>query len=238
MADVKFGYLDKAGAWHPVTTLEEDEYPTYYHRERGDARERAGGEPPTTGAAPGSEGDVSVVVQPVPDPALLEGHREFQENQRGVSFRTLLGPYLRAARTITITDPYIRQFHQVRNLMELIEAVAGIKDPAEEVTISLVTTENTEAEDKRQKQREFLLKAQQGAMALWTPEVHPPAWKSIRSRGTLNLTFWLAPKGAYVSKDRVAARSFSFSTVAGRERRRRRPSWPHRLDAFWPGPAR
>ena len=32
MADVKFGYLDKAGDWHAVTTLEEDEYPTYYHQ--------------------------------------------------------------------------------------------------------------------------------------------------------------------------------------------------------------
>ena len=34
MADVKFGYLDTDGAWHAVTTLEEDEYPTYYHRRR------------------------------------------------------------------------------------------------------------------------------------------------------------------------------------------------------------
>ena len=32
MADVKFGYLDKAGEWHAVTTLEEDEYPAYYHQ--------------------------------------------------------------------------------------------------------------------------------------------------------------------------------------------------------------
>ena len=27
MADVKFGYLDTSGTWHPVATLEEDEYP-------------------------------------------------------------------------------------------------------------------------------------------------------------------------------------------------------------------
>ncbi|NEE09745.1 ATP-dependent Lon protease, partial [Streptomyces sp. SID7499] len=37
MADVKFGYLDRSGSWHPVSTLEEDEYPAYYHRERFDA---------------------------------------------------------------------------------------------------------------------------------------------------------------------------------------------------------
>ena len=34
MAEVKFGYLDKAGEWHAVTTLEEDEYPAYYHQTR------------------------------------------------------------------------------------------------------------------------------------------------------------------------------------------------------------
>ena len=33
MAHVKFGYLDTSGAWHPVSTLEEDEYPGYYYRE-------------------------------------------------------------------------------------------------------------------------------------------------------------------------------------------------------------
>ena len=32
MAEVKFGYLDKAGGWHTVTTLEEQEYPAYYHQ--------------------------------------------------------------------------------------------------------------------------------------------------------------------------------------------------------------
>ena len=37
---VKFGYLDKAGEWHAVTTLEEDEYPAYYHQ-RGTTRAEA-----------------------------------------------------------------------------------------------------------------------------------------------------------------------------------------------------
>src|SRR3954453_12057307 len=33
MAEVKFGYSDRAGEWGAVTTLEEDEYPTYYRSE-------------------------------------------------------------------------------------------------------------------------------------------------------------------------------------------------------------
>lgn len=161
MADVKFGYLDEAGDWHPVTTLEEDEYPTYYHQNRSaDVADEA--------AAPSATGftnrpaDEPVPAAPQPEP-LFEGHREFQENQRGVSFETLLLPYLRDATEITVTDPYIRQFHQARNLMELIEAIAAAKDPADVVTVKLVTSEHSEGEDKIRKQLEFLLRVKQAA---------------------------------------------------------------------------
>ena len=104
MADVKFGYIDKAGEWRSVTTLEEDEYPAYYHHrlqtddESGDS---SGGEEPKPPATP------TVDEPPKPKP-LFEGHREFQENQRGVSYDNLLLPYLRGSAEITIVDPYIR----------------------------------------------------------------------------------------------------------------------------------
>ncbi|MEQ7008509.1 BREX system Lon protease-like protein BrxL [Actinopolymorpha sp. B17G11] len=158
MADVKFGYLDKASEWHAVTTLEEDEYPTHYHQIRyvgadggsSHASEAATAPPPAELAAP----------KPVP---LLEGHREFQENQRGVAYDNLLLPYLRGATEITITDPYIRQFHQARNLMELIESLALVKDPADEVKVLLVTSESTDGPEKVQKQMEFLLRVKQAA---------------------------------------------------------------------------
>lgn len=164
MADVKFGYLDKTGMWHPVSTLEEDEYPAYYYRERRESPEEEDttGDP-TAGAETAGEG----TQPPAPDPAaekpLFEGHQEFHENQRGVSFDSLLVPYLRGATQITIIDPYIRQFHQARNLMELIERIAASKDAAEEVSVKLITSENTEGEDKLRKQFELLLKIKQGA---------------------------------------------------------------------------
>src|SRR5690349_5057906 len=105
MAEVKFGFLDKAGEWQAVTTLEEDEYPAHYNRRAAGAADNAdGGE-----AAAGSP----VRASPEPEP-LFAGHREFQENQRGVSYETLLVPYLRGATEITIVDPYVRQFHQAR----------------------------------------------------------------------------------------------------------------------------
>ena len=161
MADVKFGYADKAGEWRGVTTLEEDEFPAHYHHRSGagaDTDESA------TSATPGAVAEAAPVVETAPKrEPLFEGHREFQENQRGVSYETLLLPYLRGATEITVVDPYIRQFHQARNLMELIEALALVKDPADEVKVFLITSENTGGPEKLQRQMEFLLRVKQAA---------------------------------------------------------------------------
>ena len=138
MADVKFGYFDKTGEWRSVTTLEEDEYPVYYHQRRRTDGETGGssdGEEPKPPATP------TVDELPKPKP-LFEGHREFQENQRGVSYENLLLPYLRGAADITIVDPYIRAPHQGRNLVDLLAVLASAKDPADEISVKLVTKED------------------------------------------------------------------------------------------------
>ncbi len=61
------------------------------------------------------------------EPVLKEKHLIIQENQKGLSFDTLLGPYLKGATTITVTDPYIRLFYQVRNFMEFLETVVSTR---------------------------------------------------------------------------------------------------------------
>lgn len=161
MAAVIFGYLDKSGEWHGVTTLEEDEFPTYYRQTRhGDASEEELPKPLATSSR--SSDVIESPAAPVPDP-IFEGHRDFQENQRGVSFDTLLMPYLRGATEITIVDPYVRQFHQARNLMELIETLAVNKDPADELKVLLITSESTDDPEKRERQMEFLQRVEQAA---------------------------------------------------------------------------
>ena len=112
------------------------------------------------GAKPSPTDSETIEETPV---ALFEGHKEFQENQRGVSFDLLFGPYLAGATKITITDPYIRRFHQARNLMELIEGIASGKDPADEVAVKLVTSAETESEELASKQIDLLGKIRQGA---------------------------------------------------------------------------
>jgi ATP-dependent Lon protease len=189
MANVNFGYLDKAGEWHAVTTLEEDEYPTYYRREdskAGDSSQGGTAEPDGLVTPPGD-------TTPKPEP-LFEGHREFLENQRGVSYETLLLPYLRGATEITIVDPYIRAPHQGRNLVDLLAVLAGTKDPADEISVTLVTKED---KPEYQQQQLLMLKAiQDGAASVgikfhvrWDTSIHDRSiradngWKILLGRG-------------------------------------------------------
>lgn len=132
MASVKFGYLNQEDTWHAVRTLEEDEYPTYYHLH--EHKEADAG--PDAADASSPEAPALPIT---PEPALFEGHREFQENQRGVSYERLLMPYLRGASDITIIDPYIRLPHQGRNLVDLLALLAAAKDVADEISVKLVT---------------------------------------------------------------------------------------------------
>jgi ATP-dependent Lon protease len=136
MAAVDFGYTDAEGVWHAVTTLEEDEYPEYYWPEGGGGPAVEGGRLSSTGLEPPVDRAPSV------DPQLFQGHRQFQENQRGVSYEALLLPYLRGATNIVITDPFIRQSHQGRNLVDLLALLASAKDPAEEIRVTLATRPN------------------------------------------------------------------------------------------------
>jgi len=156
--NVRFTYQDSDGQAKPVTTLEEEEYPGYYHKtiaegEDGEILEAA---------QPGSPQSPSEPLAPA-DPALKEKHLTFQENQKGLSFDTLLGPYLKGATAITATDPYIRLFYQMRNFMEFLETVVKNKAPDEEVSVHLVTTED---EFKGEQQKENFEKMKESASAV------------------------------------------------------------------------
>ncbi|KAA6232800.1 BREX system Lon protease-like protein BrxL [Chlorobium phaeovibrioides] len=156
--NVRFTYQDSDGQAKPVTTLEEEEYPGYYHKtiaegEDGEILEAA---------QPGSPQGPSEPLAPA-EPALKEKHLTFQENQKGLSFDTLLGPYLKGATAITATDPYIRLFYQMRNFMEFLETVVKNKAPDEEVSVHLVTTED---EFKGEQQKENFEKMKESASAV------------------------------------------------------------------------
>lgn len=154
-ADVDFSYSDETGKTVAVKTLEELEYPRYYSQtvDSGDA---LGGETPSDDAGPPSAAPAIAPNQPA-KPRLEEKHVVVAENQRGISYDDLFGPYLKDAKHITITDPYIRLYFQTRNLMELLECVVRQKAEEDEITVRLVTVED---EFKGEQQRDWLSQIQ------------------------------------------------------------------------------
>ena len=144
---VRFAYSDAAGQERLVHTLEEDEYPNQYHRRvaADDSTEATAGAQGASAAVETSQ-DVPAIEQPprpkTADTPLKEQHLVFQENQRGVSFDRLFGPYLAGAKRIVVTDPYLRMFHQLRNLMELMETISKLHGPEDEVAVHVVTVED------------------------------------------------------------------------------------------------
>ncbi len=134
-SSVQFSYTDKQGKETKVTTLEEEEYPKYYYKTDLSIQEALSDVDEKFSQSAETE-----TIQEEND--LKEQHLTFQENQKGVTFDYLFGAYLRGSKKIQITDPYIRHFFQLRNLMEFLEVVAKYKVLEEEVEIHLLTIED------------------------------------------------------------------------------------------------
>lgn len=148
---VRFAYEDTTGNTIFVKTLEEEQYPQYY-RSQATADEGTG---EVGKESKDSETDTETGQTALDGP--IERHLSLQENQRGVSFDTLMGPYLKNARNIVVTDPYVRLFFQARNLMEFLETIARLKRDEDEVAVHLITVED---DFKGPQQHEYFQKMQ------------------------------------------------------------------------------
>ncbi|MBC8505647.1 MAG: BREX system Lon protease-like protein BrxL [Chloroflexi bacterium] len=191
-ADVCFAYEDKSGKSYTVKTLEEEEYPNYYHKTVSEGSDEGGLAQIEESALKRSGAGESVqVVSASPE----EKHVTYQENQRGISYDMLFGPYIMGANKITITDPYIRLFYQVRNLMELLETIVKYTPEDEEVAVHLITTED-EFKGEQQKENFEKIKESCGAVGIdftWefdgTGTIHARhivtdhGWKILLDRG-------------------------------------------------------
>ena len=128
---VRFGYRRDGGQGSVtlVKTLEEEQYAKFYYQGNVPT-------PETPTAVETTEESELLTSEPQP------GHRVIKENQRGISYDDLFGAYLRGAKRIEITDPYLRAFYQVRNLMELMETIVKFKDADHEVEVHVVTVQD------------------------------------------------------------------------------------------------
>jgi ATP-dependent Lon protease len=152
-----FHYIASDGAKRAVTTLEEEEFPQFYHRrsasdvnDRADQPEIA---PISAELASTAAGSAAPVIAAAPAFVPKPGHVVFTENRKGISFDKIFGPWTDGASRIIITDPYIRKFHQARNVMELIEMLIRRKQPEDQVAVHLVTAPD---DGNIQEQRECL----------------------------------------------------------------------------------
>lgn len=148
--DVMFEYMDTNNKKMLVKTLEQREYPKYYQGSDEDDGEIVDEGAVGEAAAESASGSMDI--------ELIEQHLTFKENQKGVSFETLFWPYLKGAAKVEITDPYIRVFYQVRNLMEFIETIARNKSAGEEIEVHLVTCKDDLKPDQ---QEDFFTKIQE-----------------------------------------------------------------------------
>lgn len=71
---------------------------------------------------------------------------DIRTNQKGVTWDTLFGEYLRDVRKVVITDPFVRLPHQISNLMDLIHTIKDRSVHSEELIIEL----HTQASDDEQ----------------------------------------------------------------------------------------
>ncbi|MBT9373010.1 BREX system Lon protease-like protein BrxL [Rhizobium sp. CSW-27] len=159
--EVDFHFIGADGVKRNVTTVEEEEYPQFYHIKGGavgDNREDgpldllvvSPMDPTKAAGAP----VVSAEKGPTSDTvALAEGHFVYAENRKGVSYEKLFGPHLDGASLVVVTDPYIRLFYQIRNMMEFVEMLIRRKRPEDQMKVHLVTGPD---EGNVSRQRELL----------------------------------------------------------------------------------
>ncbi|WP_411869222.1 BREX system Lon protease-like protein BrxL [Vulcanococcus limneticus] len=174
-----FVYRPLAGG-HAVTVLtpEERQYPQFAGMRPAfshDAKEVVEPQPSKTGVvqtSPNIEIEAAVVpAHTAPDlkPLLQERHVVLPENTKGWSYRRLFGDYLVGASQITLMDPYIRAFHQIRNLVEFLRMVNELTPAGDEVNVHLITGPETESKEKLEKQVENLSQVQASFAETATP---------------------------------------------------------------------
>lgn len=75
---------------------------------------------------------------------LKEKEVVIRDNQKGLSYKKLFSDYLKGAKEITLTDPYIRYPHQFRNLLEFCSVLILNKRKEEEINLHVITWNDIE----------------------------------------------------------------------------------------------
>lgn len=134
----KFEYLNvKTGKSHLVKTLEQIENDFVPSHERSIPSDETESLPDSTSSDKSNESGTASSNQS--RKSLAAKFIEIRANQSNVSYKRLFGDYLESAKTVIITDPYIRAPFQIDNLVEFIQTCRECCENNEELNIELHT---------------------------------------------------------------------------------------------------
>jgi ATP-dependent Lon protease len=145
----KFKYVNlKTGKTQEVETLERVENPVIPSESPEEPTAAPTGENTSTepAAAPASSAEESPRTPRPRIAQLVSKQINIRLNQKGVSWKSLLGDYLATAKKVVVTDPFVRQSYQITNFVELVQAIQDVSVTPEELTIEL----HTQAADDEQ----------------------------------------------------------------------------------------
>jgi ATP-dependent Lon protease len=149
-----------------VLTPEEIQYPTFAKAKTktGDAElnETVG-----VGVSQSTDQPSALDSQRLSSTALMltpqASHLVIPENTTGWSYRRLFGEYLKGSQAITISDPYVRAFFQIRNVMEFLQMVHDLVPEGDEVVVNLLTQADRENPMKQEEQLNQIVTAFTGS---------------------------------------------------------------------------
>jgi ATP-dependent Lon protease len=96
-----------------------------------------------------------VAPDPVVDDEPKEQHYTIFYNDVDYSYETIIGPYLKGAKEITVEDPYIRYPYQIQNFVRFCEAVIKLS-PVQKIT--LITSYDDDTDLDRMKENLAVVK--------------------------------------------------------------------------------
>ncbi len=149
-----FSYVKRSGEKVNVMTLEEIQYKDIYNAKN---KNTLALEPKKDSLVPNDIKNIPSITNGVSSDSceekidiqmdktsqkeqLKEQHLTFYEGQMGVSFESLFKDYIKGAKHIAVTDPYIRTVFQTLNFMEFLELIEQNKLNSDEVEVELITS--------------------------------------------------------------------------------------------------
>ena len=137
-----------------------------------------------------------ILINTAKSEELLSGkHLVIEENSKGISYEKLFSAYINGATKITVLDPYVRQFYQVKNFMEFIQMLLKNMQVGEDIELKLVTKYDEFRETETEERLELLKGSIEGSGIIFEYEFDQShsfharsietdtGWKIILDRG-------------------------------------------------------